>query len=245
MISIFNGRERTLGGSTSEIYAQINVDFRQHLHILKGARLSIFLAISLHANSRGWAWPSRSLLARETGYNVNTISLALSDLCKLEINGQRLLLRHQPATRDGTYDTNQYLIFPSHTEVTQFEHSQPPLLILVPEPCTEKPCTVEPYTVKPCTVQPCTENPHTNHNHAEGESEGKGETKAEAEAAAAPTCSIHDVEMKLRRKGTDTWYSHELPNGDWCKGDERDQPQATLLDTQRYITGEYADLIQH
>ena len=31
-------------------------------------------------------------------------------------------------------------------------------------------------------------------------------------------CSIHNVPMKLRIGGSDQWYSHRLPNGDWCKG---------------------------
>lgn len=161
MISIFNGRERKLGGSTSEIFAQINVDFRQHLHLLKGARLGVFLAISLHANAHGWAWPSRGLLSRETGYNINTISRALSNLCKITISNQRLLLRHQSQRGDGTFESNQYLIFPSPAEVLQFENCQLDLTGL--EPGLE-PCTHLPYTVKPCT-----ENLHTKKNHLKEE----------------------------------------------------------------------------
>ncbi len=162
MISIFNGRERKLGGSKTEIFAQVNVDFRQHLHILKGARLGVFLAIALHANQHGWAWPSRNLLAHETGYNTNTISRALSNLCRITINGQRLLLRHQTQRGDGTFESNQYLIFPSPQEVLQFENCQ---LELKLEGGLE-PCNHLPYTVRPCT-----ENLHTKKNHLKEDSD--------------------------------------------------------------------------
>ena len=31
-------------------------------------------------------------------------------------------------------------------------------------------------------------------------------------------CSIHGVEMEKHEKGGDTWYSHRLAGGGWCKG---------------------------
>jgi len=31
-------------------------------------------------------------------------------------------------------------------------------------------------------------------------------------------CSIHGVEMGRHEKGGDTWYSHRLADGSWCKG---------------------------
>ena len=33
-------------------------------------------------------------------------------------------------------------------------------------------------------------------------------------------CSTHDVEMKLRRKNGQSWYSHKTPAGQWCRGPE-------------------------
>ena len=68
---------------------------RQHLHHFKGARLGVFMAIALHSNADGWAWPSMAVLKAETGYNVQTISQALSDLCALTIDGQHVLLAVQ------------------------------------------------------------------------------------------------------------------------------------------------------
>lgn len=233
MISIFNGRERTLGGSTSEVFAQINVDFRQHLHVLKGARLAVFLAISLHTNARGWAWPSRKLLSRETGYSLDTISRTLTDLCQVTINGQRLLLRYQ-SSNNGSFDSNQYLIFPSPAEVAQFEHSQielpihrTPKITIRSTPYSGFPCTVEPCTVEPCTVEPCTVDHYTNKNHKKEVHPQKEEETAAEEAkpaAAAPICPIHNTPMQLRRSGDDTWYSHQMPDGTWCKGKDNGRP---------------------
>jgi len=121
MISIFNGRERTLGGETSKVYAQVGVGFRDHLHNFKGAKLGVFLAISLHANKGGWAWPSVSLLSKETGYNAGTINKALKELCALTIKGERVLLKWQPKQKDsGQFHSNHYLLFPSASEVAEY-----------------------------------------------------------------------------------------------------------------------------
>jgi hypothetical protein len=215
MITIFSGRTRQVGGSKSDVFVQVNVDFRQHLHIMKGARLSVFLAIALHTNQEGWCWPTRSLLSKETGYNEQTISKAITDLCSLTISGQRLMLRYQPVGGDGSFGPNNYLIFPSEEEVVQWEGG----LQLELPPCTGFPYTVEPYTVEPYTAGPSTENIYTNHNHEELEPEGEEETAAEADpGAAAAFCSLHDVEMVLRQKNGDRWYSHQLLDGVWCKG---------------------------
>jgi len=69
------------------------------------------------------------------------------------------------------------------------------------------------------------------------------EKKEEAAAAASVTCSLHDKSMLLRSRSGDTWYSHRLPDGSWCKGTLGDQPTARI-DPRRYIKGRFADLIQ-
>jgi hypothetical protein len=71
MIQIFNGRSRGLGQDAQEaVFLQVSVTLRQHLHHFKGARLGVFMAIALHSNAEGWAWPSLAILRSETGYNV-------------------------------------------------------------------------------------------------------------------------------------------------------------------------------
>jgi hypothetical protein len=58
MISFFNGRTRSLGGQSTAVFAKVDVAFRDYLHLLKGAHLGVFLAIALHCNEEGWAWPT-------------------------------------------------------------------------------------------------------------------------------------------------------------------------------------------
>jgi hypothetical protein len=164
MITIFNGRRRTLGGGSSSVWAQVDVSFREHLAEFKGARLGVFLAIALHANEEGWAWPSYKMLEEETSYNEDTIIRALAHLCQLRINGQRVLLRYQLIRPDGTFDNNRYLIFPSEEEVRLYEQESP---------YPENAGTVEP---SPYPENPCTENPRTNHNQSEQEPGEREET---------------------------------------------------------------------
>lgn len=214
MISIFNGRKRTLGGGDSEVYAQVGVDFRDFLYLFKGARLGVFLAIALHADENGLAWPSYATLRRETGYTRETVANALSDLCALEIGGHRILTRWQPIGEGGKFQSNRYLIFPSPDELATV---------------SDLPCTENPNTVKPNTVKPNTENPNTNNNHPKPEPAKQEPSKPEPEAAAGSPgpvvlCSIHNVPMKQREKDGQTWYSHKLPGGGWCKGAPTDQP---------------------
>jgi hypothetical protein len=122
MISLFNGRTRSLGsGGKAGVFAQVDVSFRGYLHLMKGAHLGVFLAIALHADGDGWAWPSYATLARETGYSEDTIRRALAHLCELEINGHRVLLRYQPKGEEGTFQSNRYLLFPSREEVARYE----------------------------------------------------------------------------------------------------------------------------
>src|ERR671928_371329 len=121
MIQIFNGRSHTLGQEAqSAVYLQVSVRLREHLHHFKGARLGVFLAIALHSNAEGWAWPSLAMLRSETGYNVQTISQALSDLCALTIDGERVLLAVQDRATSGTFATNRYLLFPSDEDIARY-----------------------------------------------------------------------------------------------------------------------------
>ncbi len=65
MISIYNGRSRHLGeGDKKDVYIQMSVAMREHLHLFKGAMLAVFLAISLHADEDGISWPSVALLCK-------------------------------------------------------------------------------------------------------------------------------------------------------------------------------------
>lgn len=153
MLSIFNGEERTLGaGASSTTFMRINVNFRQHLRHFKGAKLHVFLCIALHSDSKGWSFPSIATIKRETGYNEETISQAIHELCTMEIDGARVLLAITRTTQKGTFTSNSYLIFPSAAEVEANAAYSPHT--------REKP-----YRQKPATGSPSTENQSTKKNH--------------------------------------------------------------------------------
>ncbi|NJM41299.1 MAG: hypothetical protein HC853_11290 [Anaerolineae bacterium] len=170
MISIFNGRRRSLGSADVTVFAQLSVEFRKYLHLFKGARMHIFLCIALHADEKGWAYPGiETCLKRETGYNRQTIILALNDLCSLVIEGQRVLLAYQPVNGDGSFQPNQYLIFPTSDEVDQYETQNPRRRQAreKSEPSVENPYSVQPSVGFPYTGNPNSENPHSKKNQSE------------------------------------------------------------------------------
>lgn len=147
MISIFNGRSRALGeGGREDIYLQVSIKLRKHLHRFKGAKLAVFISIALHTDRNGWSTPDLELIRKETSYNCDTISSAITELCKLTINGCRVMLRDQSRQPKGQFGKNRYLLFPSEEEVKKYEPED--------SPYPEKPGPVEPGPVEPCPVNP-------------------------------------------------------------------------------------------
>lgn len=131
MISIYTGKTRGLGsGESSGGYAKINFEFRDHIQAftaISESAFPIFVCLMLHADERGWSWPSRELIAAETGYTPDTVSATITRLKVATVDGKRLLVAYQqPQGRDGTFRSNRYLIFPSAAEVAEYEKPQAP-----------------------------------------------------------------------------------------------------------------------
>ena len=115
MIGIFQGRGIA---ETARVHAQIDVDMRDHLHVFNNGRnsnaLAIFLAIALHADAGGWAWPGRDLIHKETGIGTgHAMSNALGLLREARIDGHRIFAHYRvrdPETK--AWGQSAYLIFP-------------------------------------------------------------------------------------------------------------------------------------
>lgn len=121
LIKILRGQWRGLGDTGSGLGLIFDFNFREYLHYFQGASLSVLMAISLHADEQGRAWPSYDLLEKETGYKRDAIARALNYLCTLEIDHSRVLLRYR--VRDGAghfTGSNRYIIFPTPEELTQY-----------------------------------------------------------------------------------------------------------------------------
>lgn len=138
MFKVFSGSWRGIGAEASPdvLFMQIGFEFRQHLHHFKGASLSVFLCIVLHANAQGESFPSYEQIQAETGLSPDTIGRALKHLKKLTIAGQRVLLTYR--LRDGKnrfIGGNRYIVFPTPEQLAEHEGvSEPQEKADEPEP---------------------------------------------------------------------------------------------------------------
>ena len=113
-IKIFNGQEYYITdngemGNCPRVAVQLSVQFREkQLRQLKGPILAVFICIALHINEQGLAWPSIAQIAKETGYNKDTVFKCLK---KLELMGY--INRVQKTDREsGKFKSNVYQLFP-------------------------------------------------------------------------------------------------------------------------------------
>lgn len=122
LIKILRGQWRGLGQTGQGLGLIFDFNFRQYLHLFPGARLHVLMAISLHADEQGRAFPSYDLLERETGYRRDTIARALEDLCSMTIDSNRVLLRYRVRDEAGQFTgSNRYIIFPTPAEIKEFD----------------------------------------------------------------------------------------------------------------------------
>jgi len=118
MIKVFNGNWRGIGDKEPEFWMRLEFGFRDYLHFFKGAKLAVFMAIVLHSDEDGIAFPSYDYMEQETGYGRDTIGRALNELCKLKIQGKRVLERYRIRDENGhLVGSNRYLIFPSEQDL--------------------------------------------------------------------------------------------------------------------------------
>lgn len=169
LISIYNGRSRQLGEITEVAYMKTNVAFRDFLSLFKGSKLAVFTAIALHSDEQGWSHPSIPTLCRETGYCRDSIFDALDDLCRLTIDGHRVLLYHQPRKEDGAFKPNHYLVFPTSDEIALYEPEGSPAHRVDLLPCRKNIDTVESRHDKTSTQRRtiCKEEPITKKNQSD------------------------------------------------------------------------------
>lgn len=90
-------------------FVKFSVSFREkQLYQLKGPLLAVFICLSLHIQEDGTCFPSVSLIAKETGYNRDTIFTALG---KLEFMGY-IARRQKTDPKTRKFKSNVYLLFP-------------------------------------------------------------------------------------------------------------------------------------
>jgi len=206
MITIFNGRSLGLHDNKTHIYVQLAVEMRQHLHVFNNGRnlnsFAVFMAIALHADANGWAWPSLDLLGEETGLSErDTLSRALHHLETIRLEEQRILEVYQERRANGTWGRMLYRIFPD----LPTEKNEPPLTTIGKweiRVCTPDADLAQPDPVQPDPVQPGMVNPPLKENQVKAEPKPKAapvnlpavSLPAKAAGRACPKPSIQELE---------------------------------------------------
>ena len=210
LITIFNGRRRRPGDDEAQIYAQVDVTFRQHLHRFKGARLSVFMCIALHIDKDGW---TRSLsidqICHETGYTRNTVAKATAWLRQATLHGYRVLLvTNSGRDENGTWHTNEYLVFPTDQDIRQYETQQAEL----PLQLTEYQKVVHGDRV-PINGIPLSGTPKSG-THSIGITSFREKEGPEEDLKSATTLwerALSELRTQMTKATFDTWLSYTQP----------------------------------
>jgi hypothetical protein len=118
MISIFNGRRHSLGREAkSEVYIQVDVNFREKLRHFKGSELLVFFAIALRIDQDRIAFPGYEQIIEDTGLNRNAVAAAVKGLAEKRIDGHRVLSYYRERNeRNLLTGSNIYTVFPDPSE---------------------------------------------------------------------------------------------------------------------------------
>ena len=120
MIKVFKGAWRGIGQQKDNIGMIFSFRFRDYMHHFKGVKLAVFIALCLHADENGVCYPSYSRLEKETGYYREAVSKAIQQLCEMEIEGHRILIKWRERDEIGKYTgSNRYRIFPTQKEIEE------------------------------------------------------------------------------------------------------------------------------
>lgn len=118
MIKFFSEEWRGIGVNEKQRGIIFSFDFRKKLHLFNGAKLHVLMAVILHTNERGICWPSYDLLVKETGYTRSTIAIAIKELCEMEIDGCKIMVKWRERDEGGKFiKGNYYLVFPTQEEL--------------------------------------------------------------------------------------------------------------------------------
>jgi hypothetical protein len=109
------------------------------------------MAIALHSNAEGGSWPRHSTIAHETGYNTQTVTIAITRLSTLTIHDDRVLLVVPQTADRHRFAGNHYLVFPTPDDVEKYTVS----------PSLYFPSTVDPSSVKSTENSPSLYFPST------------------------------------------------------------------------------------
>lgn len=95
----------------------------KYLQIFKGAKLSVLVWILLRGTDDGWVEADISQLERETGYRKHSIERAVRGLCKLEVEGQRIMIAVAERKRRYARNKIHFRLFPTPVDIVRYGSS--------------------------------------------------------------------------------------------------------------------------
>ena len=113
MITIFNGRTRSLRTSEQSSFVQLEHRILQHMNKFTSSEWMVLCALSLHADQEGVCFPSIPRLMKSTGLSAPTIRAAIAGLETKEIEGCKVVSRRM-RFQDGRQTSNEYVILPGY-----------------------------------------------------------------------------------------------------------------------------------
>ena len=118
MITIFNGRSRAIGNSKESVFIQVDALMREYFYVFKNGHdinaAGVFMVVALHADINGWAWPSTTLLCKETGLSTTDAVLrCIQHLRTVEINNEPILHHYRTKQAGGQWGRSYYHVFPT------------------------------------------------------------------------------------------------------------------------------------
>lgn len=194
MIGVFRGR----GIGTTDVFAKIEVGFREQIHLFADngsmTSLAVFMCIALHADEGGWTSLSRQQLKDEIGIkSEHAITSALKHLRGIEINGQRVFAHYRQVLAGNRWGRSAYLIFPD------LDHPAPPFDNMV-EFTTDE--ADDPADKKASDMIPACGNPTTNIKKEPYKKESAPKKQERAQPA-----QTDEVPQNEKRKAVETYFS--------------------------------------
>ena len=256
MVTIFNGRRRSLGKDelNTGIFIQLYKELQPHLKEFSGSQWLVFCAIAFYIDVDGWAWPGLERLAFDTGLNVSTVKVALRGLCSMQVDGCRVLLKFQPRVSEkpigyvysgsaGKFLSNHYLLFPTWEECRIFSEKG------VKKGTT--PWVGFPPTAKPSTAIPPAGNPSTKNNQTKQYPCVDGVLELLSEFGVRRTKKVRalvqgfSVEEVARVIASAADAGVDNPQGLVVSMlDNGDVPPESVPERNKWLDGKYADLYE-
>lgn len=121
MVTIFNGRCRTVSFSNDTSFIQIEHRILKHLKEFTGNEWLVFTALALHVDNEGRCFPSMARIMHVTGLTSPTVRAVMKSLQEKRIDGGVVLSVTDRFADNNRQTSNEYILFPGLEGVNLLE----------------------------------------------------------------------------------------------------------------------------